>query len=169
MDRTGDLCLQTPIAGEAPRMSLIFRALGWTGLPQWLLELLVIGLLVGAIWYWGFHTEHTIVQTRIVKQQVQVEKRVIETDHSHDQELSDLRAYRDSHPELPVRLCVPSRVPAAPPRQPSAAGSDVQPVPAGDYGVREEPGPDISGLLDLLAFRADQVSAGLRRRQTLEP
>jgi hypothetical protein len=150
-------------------MSLIALALKWTGLPQWALELLVIGLLLGAVWYWGFHTEHTIVQTRIVKQQVEVEKRVIETDHSHDQELADLRAYRAQHPVQPVRLCQPAPVPIAAPRQPSAATGDVLKMPGPDSGVREEQGPDIGQLLGLLAQRADEVSAGLRRRQVLEP
>ncbi len=150
-------------------MSLIALALKWTGLPQWALELIVIGLLLGTVWYWGFHTEHTIVQTRIVKQQVEVEKRVIETDHSHDQELTDLRAYRAAHPVEPLRLCQPASVPIAAPRQPSAASGDVQQVSAGDRDVRPAGGPDISRLLDLLAGRADEVSATLRRRQELEP
>lgn len=150
-------------------MSLIALALRWTGLPQWVLELAIIGLLLAGIWYWGFHTEHTIVQTRIVKQQVEVEKRVIETDHSHDQELADLRAYRVSHPEQPVRLCLTPRVPIAPARQPSAATADIQPVPRPDPGIRPEQGPDISELLGLFALRADEVAAGLRRRQLLEP
>ena len=150
-------------------VSLILKALGWTRLPQWALELIVIGLLLGGIWYWGFHTEHTIVKERIVKQQVQVEKRVIETDHTYDQELSDLRAYRAAHPVQPVRLCQSASVPSAAPRQPSAASGDVLAVSAGDSQLRPESGPDISHLLELLAGRGDAVSATLRRRQQLEP
>ena len=150
-------------------MSLIALALRWTGLPQWALELIVIGLLLGGIWYWGFHTEHTIVQTRIVKQQVEVEKRVIETDHSQDQELAALRDYRARHPEQPVRLCQSASVPSAAPRPSSTTIADVQRVPRPDTGLRPEPGPDIGELLGLLALRADEVSAGLRRRQALEP
>lgn len=150
-------------------MSLIAGALRWTGIPQWGMELIVIGLLLGGIWYWGFHTEHTIVQTRIIKQQVEVEKRVIETDHSQDQELASLRDYRARHPEQPVRLCQPAGVPSTAPRSPSAATADVQPMPGPDHQLRPEAGPDIGELLGLLALRADEVSAGLRRRQTLEP
>lgn len=150
-------------------VSLIARVLGWSGLPQWALELIVVGLLLGGIWYWGFHTEHTIVKERIVKQQVEVEKRVIETDHSHDKELSDLRAYRAAHPVHPVRLCLPASVPAAAPRQPGAAAADLQPVPGPDPGIRPEPGPDLSELLGLLALRADEVGASYRRRKILEP
>jgi hypothetical protein len=150
-------------------VSLIARVLGWSGLPQWALELIIIGLLLGAVWYWGFHTEHTIVQTRVIKQQVEVEKRVIETDHSHDQELADLRAYRAAHPVQPVRVCQSAGVPIAAPRQSSAASADVQPMPGPDPGLRPEAGPDIGSLLGLLALRADEVSATLRRRQALEP
>lgn len=150
-------------------MSLIALVLKWTGLPQWAMEALIIGLLLAGIWYWGFHTEQTIVQTKIVKQQVEVEKRVIETDHSHDQELADLRAYRDAHPVRPVRLCQPAAVPSAAPRQAGTLNGNVQPVSQGDSGVRSAGGPDISRLLDLLGGRADEVSAALRRRQQLEP
>lgn len=149
--------------------SLIAKVLGWTGIPQWLLEMLIIGLLLGGIWYWGFHTEHTIVKERIVKQQVQVEKRVVETDHSHDQELADLRAYRASHTIQPVRLCKPASMSTSSPRYTGAGSGDVQQVSAGNSDLRPEPGPDISPLLEALAGRADGVSAGLRRRQQLEP
>ena len=131
-------------------VSLIAKVLGWTGLPQWLLELIAIAILVLAIWLSGVFHEKGRIEVRTVKQQVEVEKRVIETDHSHDQELAELRAYRVSHPEQPVRLCKPATLPAATPRQPGAATADVQPMPTGDSGVRTEPGPDISGLLDLL-------------------
>lgn len=137
--------------------------------PPWLIELALAGLLVLGIWLSGIFHEKARIETRIVKQQVQVEKRVIETDHAHDQELSDLRAYRAAHPVQPVRLCQPARMPIATPRQPSAATGDLQQVSAGDSQLRPEPGPDISGMLELLSDRADEVSAGLRRRQELEP
>ncbi len=151
-------------------VSIIAKLLGWTGLPQWALEMAIIGLLLGGIWYWGFHTERTIVKERVVQQQIQVEHRVIETDHSHDQELADLRAYRATHPVQPVRLCIDHVPPRSTEGQPGAPAADVQPVPSGDPGVRPPPaGPDIEPMLELLTDRADEVSAGLRRRQTLEP
>lgn len=150
-------------------MSLVALLATRIRVPPWLIELALAGLLVLGIWLSGVFHEKARIETRIVKQQVQVEKRVIETDHSHDQELSYLRAYRASHPVQPVRLCQPIRVPIAAPRQPSAATGDLQPVSAGDSQLRPEPGPDISGMLELLSDRADEVSAGLRRRQELEP
>lgn len=137
--------------------------------PPWLIELALAGLLVLGIWLSGVFHEKARIETRIVKQQVQVEKRVIETDHSHDQELSDLRAYRTSHPVQPMRLCQPIRVPIAPPRQPGAASGDIQQVSGSTDQLQPEQHPDIGQLLGLLALRADEVSAGLRRRQELEP
>ena len=92
---------------------------------------------------------------------------------AHDQELLALRAYRDAHPERPVRLCRgPESVPAAGADQRSAGApaGDVLPVPAGDYRSRAGgAGEDIGGLLELLAARGDQVSADLRKRQAIQP
>src|SRR5262245_41810576 len=117
--------------------------------PRWVYEVLGAAALVAAIWFSGVFHERAVIQTRVVKQEVQVEKRIVETDHSHDQELTDLRAFRDSHPVQPVRLCVADVVHApAIEGQPSAAPGSVQPVPPGDSGIRSEPGPDISGLLE---------------------
>lgn len=150
-------------------MSLVAFLATRIRVPPWLIEVVLAGLLVLGIWLSGVFHEKARIETRIVKQQVEVEKRVIETDHTHDQELADLRDYRASHPVQPVRLCKPASVPTAPPRQPSAASGDVQQVSAGDSQLRPDPGPDISGMLEALAGRADSVSATLRRRQQLEP
>lgn len=139
-------------------------------LPPWAVEIILGALLVLAIWLSGIFHEKAKERVRTITQQVQVEKRVVETDHSHDQELADLRAYRDAHPLTAIRLCHSQRLPERPAEGlPSAPTGDVQPVPAGDNGLREQSGPDISELLDLLGKRADEVSAGLRRRQALEP
>lgn len=150
-------------------MSLVALLATRIQVPPWLIEALLAGLLVFGIWLSGVFHEKGVIKIQTVEKQVQVEKRVIETDHTHDQELSDLRAYRASHPVQPVRLCQPIRVPIAAPRHPSTASGDLQPVSAGDSQLRPEPGPDISGMLELLSERADEVSAGLRRRQELEP
>ena len=151
-------------------MSLVAFLATRIKLPPWLIEALLAGLLVLGIWLSGVFHEKRRIEIRTVERQVQVEKRVIETDHSHDQELTDLRAYRASHPEQPVRLCQSARKPITPQRQPSAATADVQLLPGSNPEVRPtgDP-PDISGLLILLGLRADEVSALLRRRQELEP
>jgi hypothetical protein len=92
-----------------------------------------------------------------------------------EQELKDLRAYRDAHPVGAVRLCLarPAGVPAAASTVeghggPGAGAEPVQPVPAGDSGSGPggtAAGPDIARMLDALAARADYVSAGLREWQ----
>lgn len=140
-------------------------------LPPWLIEALLAGLLILGIWLSGVFHEKARIERQVVKEQVEVEKRVLVTDHSHDQELSELRSYRDAHPVQPVRLC---RANVLPPRSPEGhpgpTTADVLPVPGSDPLVRPagDP-PDIADLLGLLALRADQMSAGLRRRQELEP
>jgi len=151
-------------------MSIFLKLLGWTGLPTWAIELAVVGIVAGSLVWYGAHHEKVRIETRVQKQMVEVEKRVVETDHSHDQELADLRAYRAAHP-LSVRLCVAGN--NLPPRavegQPGAPGGNLLPMPAGDSGAGTGPGSDIFPLLDLLAARADEVDALLRRRQRIEP
>jgi hypothetical protein len=89
--------------------------------------------------------------------------------HVHDQELSDLRTYRDHNP-VHLRVCNNansslSRVPDSALPHSGDAGSipaagDVQPVPAGSSGES-----DIGPLLELLAGRADKLAAQLREYQ----
>lgn len=148
-------------------MSLIGKLLGWTGIPQWLLEVGIIAVVVGAIWLSGVFHEKGKIELRTIKQQAEAEHQVIVTDHSHDQELSDLRQYRATHPLNPFRVPVCPVTAGASGGRPSPAPGDVLPLPTRDSDVSS--GPDVSGLLDLLAARADEVSAALRRRQTLEP
>ena len=102
-------------------------------------------------------------------QTAKLAKQADEASHAHDKELADLRYYRVTHP-IHVRVChdthgsVPG-LPATGSANGSNAGAgpasgDVQPVLTGDNG-----GEDIGPLLDLLANRADQVSAQLREFQ----
>lgn len=91
-------------------------------------------------------------------------------EHTHDQEIADLRLYRATHP-VHVGVChaagnnQPSVPSTAPPNDgnasPSPSSGDVLPVPAGDSGEQ-----DIGGLLDVLAGKADAVSAQLREYQS---
>lgn len=161
----------------------------WLSTYRWAAEAGVATLIVSALLWYHHHVYETGVAA--VRQQdavalaaarataeaetTKLTQQAEEAAHAHDQELSDLRAYRDSHPVQPVRLCFNAN--HSEPRVPAAAGSDashgaagaraadVQPVPAGDSGIRPGSGPDISGLLEALAGRADQVSAQLREYQ----
>ncbi|MEY4761267.1 MAG: hypothetical protein RLZZ200_1123 [Pseudomonadota bacterium] len=94
---------------------------------------------------------------------------------AREKELLDLRAYRDAHPVGPMRLCLARPAGVSPSAgavqgdgRPGPGPEPVQPVPAGDRGGgegRAEAGPDLAGMLDALAARADYVSAGLREWQ----
>lgn len=138
-------------------------------IPRWVYEALGAAAIIATIYLSGVFHEKAVIQTRVVKQEVQVEKRIVETDHSHDQELADLRAYRAAHPDT-LRLRIADPVPApATEGHTSGATACVQPVPAGDNPVRQDEGPDIFPMLDALAARADELNAAYRRRQELEP
>lgn len=98
-----------------------------------------------------------------------------QAEHAHDQELSDLRDYRDAHPVGPVRLCLNKGSGRSPGAGAAAIGLNAgtgtasgpfQPVPTGDPdGGAGDAGPDISGMLEGLLADADQVSAELREYQ----
>jgi hypothetical protein len=107
-------------------------------------------------------------QAAAQKETDRLQAKANEAEHSHDQELMDLRAYRDSNP-VHVGVCNHTdSKPVLPVSSPSdtrnAGGStpsgDVQPVPAGD-----SKSADIGPMLDLLAGKADAVSAELREFQ----
>lgn len=171
--------MSLPHIGEAVMpLSIIAWVLGKTGLPQWALELIALALAAGAVYAWHVHTFDAGVKSEVQRVELQnakttarLEGKAATAGALHADEDKDLGEFRTAHPVEPVRLCV-----AAPSLQTPAAvnisvaapaiGSDVQPVPAGDSGVRTETGPDISGLLEALAARADQVSAQARELQT---
>lgn len=95
-------------------------------------------------------------------------------EHNHDAELSDLLAYRESHPLTGAsELCKQS--PGSPGHLPATAGGnrghdggsatpDLQSVPKGN--------PDVASnrvqMLELLGARADQISASRREWQQRE-
>jgi hypothetical protein len=104
-----------------------------------------------------------------------------QADNAHNaflQEQSDNAAYRASHPDQSVRLCLSApdsagvrqasnAKPGAPAASPGASG--VQSVHDGDTGVRTGAGPDISLLLRAIAARADDLSGQLRECQSRLP
>lgn len=103
-----------------------------------------------------------------------LQQRADAAEKAHVQEDASTATYRDAHPVVDVRLCLQATSGAGLPQAPasttglsgtSPTASHVQPVPAPDSGVRSGSGPDIGGLLDFLAGRADSVSAQLRGYQ----
>jgi hypothetical protein len=146
------------------------------------LEIAGAAILLGAFGWYTAHErgigkahEVAVLAAQAAAQTKAAQAQADAAEHSHDSELTALAAYRDAHPDSAVQLCnAATSVPAA-----HSAGSgnstagttagNVQSVPAGDSGVRPGAGPDIGGLLDLLAGRADEVSAQLRVYQKVLP
>ena len=157
---------------------MIAALLKWTGLSQWMLDLIalaIVGAAVGVtihhIYAKGEAAELAKITAAAQRDQQKLQAKIAEAEHSHDSEILDLQHYRDTHPDT-LRVCIGPGVRTTPaaPRSAGAPTGGVQPVPAGDSGSGEgRAGPDIFGMLDALAGRADSVSAQLRARQRIEP
>lgn len=174
-------------------MSIIFSLLGWTGMPQWALELIAVGAIaagaVGAFWIYhhhvyveGIHAQQVADQrasAKVVAQaRAQTKAALATAQTAHDayvQEIAHEAVAAARHPLPAVRLCLksdlgrPSLSEAGPPQpgnaHPSTTAGAVPALPPGDHRVRAGRGPDIAGLLELLAARGDKVSAELREYQ----
>lgn len=87
---------------------------------------------------------------------------------AHVQEDATTIKFRANDP-LHGGLCVKPNLQAAATKQvnggPGAAPADIQPMPAGDPEASGPGNPDVRHLLDVLAGRADEVSARLREWQ----
>lgn len=140
-------------------------------LKDWCYLGAILAILAGGA-YWHHETYEAGVKAAVAAQKLQgakdratLEAKATTAEKSSEQANAALQHYRDSTPVAPVRLCIsPSPRVQAAPAQPersaatSGAGS-VQPVPPGDNrGGPGTAGPDISGLLEALAARADQVN-----------
>jgi hypothetical protein len=145
-------------------------------------------LLIGLVWY-GIHSHDQHIRDEQKAEDVAADAEafllakeaadkehdrkvhiVTEASHENDQELTDLRAYRDAHP-LHGGLCLnqghrtavgktSGQVVSA--TGPTAGAADVLQVPTPDQGTERQSDPDTWGMLDILASRADQISAALR-------
>lgn len=157
---------------------MIAALLKWTGLSQWMCDLIALGVVAAIVGFGVHHIYAKGEQAELAKLTAKAEAdtrklqaQVALAEHSHDQELSDLTAYRVSHPDT-LSVCLDSSVRTAPaaPRRVGAPAGSVQPVPTRDSGSGQgAAGPNIFPMLDALAARADEVSAELRTRQRIEP
>lgn len=172
---------------------MIAAILGWTKLPQWTLELIVILIVAGGIWFWqherfeaGIASQQSAdaLQTQRLKADAANQTQVLQTradmaEQDYEQEHKDNLDYRSSHPDQPVRLCIAaaasgSSVPKASGSHPGdasagAAPADVPKVSDGNSSSGGgQAGPDIGPLLKLLELRADNVSGVLREYQKRE-
>jgi hypothetical protein len=170
---------------------MIAALLGWTKLPQWALELIVIAAAVGAVFYWQHHlidegvnkqkaadaTELQKLKTETDQKSAELQAKATTAEQAYDKEHADNLNYRDSHPTGPVRLCLATNqgsgaMPTGQASKPgnvgaSSSSADVPKVSGRDNSSGGgTPGPDISKLLGLLAVKADNVSSTLREFQS---
>ena len=178
-------------------MSLIGLMLGWTGLPKWVTELIAVGAIavaaVSAFWIYhhhvyveGIHAQQVADQRAsaklVAKARAETKAAQAQANAAHDaylQEASHEAIAAARHPLPAVRLCLNAHrggfsLPEAGPAHAGNAGAStttggVPALPGANHPVRARRGPDISGLLELLAGRADQVSAVLREYQARNP
>jgi len=168
-------------------MSIVTLFLGWTKLPTWLKELIFVGIIVAAaVVALKVHDTHVYDAGIVHQQQIDTEQTqkllaaanvksaalLAESNHEHtlyEQALTNDAAARAANPLPPVSLCLsPSDSGGASMPQSTASQSGaanppstsggVLKMPAGNSAVRGGAGPDISGLLDLLAQRADELN-----------
>jgi len=168
---------------------MIATLLGWTKLPQWALDLIVVALVAGGIWYWQHHLIDEGVKKQKATDAVESQKLLAEAknetlelkakatmaEQTHAKEIADLQKFHDDHPNGPVRLCLAA--PGGKSVRPAggansgneatgASTASVQPVPGGDTSSGAgTAGPDIEPMLTALGTAADKVSATLREFQ----
>ena len=167
---------------------MIAALLAWTKLPQWALELIVIAIVALGVWYWQHERFEAGIAEQIAKdtaastkiknetaiETADLKARATTAEQAYDKEQLDNANYRSQHPDS-VRLCAPATIhPIVPGASSTHAGNEgagastanVPKVPDGNSGSGpSQAGPDIGGLLDLLAAKADDVSGRLREYQ----
>ena len=144
---------------------------------KWLVGLILVLVLALGTWFVWWHHGHVEYEAGIAAQRAADSSSLATYTKARDAELASAEASYHAeidhlrlHPiSLPVvRLCL---------AMPSGAGlgqgtsgppgagtgsADIFHLPAGNRPVRGVPNPDISGLLGLLAGRADDTAAQLR-------
>lgn len=166
---------------------MITSALDFIHARKWIVELLVIVAIAGAVWWFCSH----LIGVGVQRQKDDDAKVLAEWQHTadleagrkqgladaankaRDEEIKGLRDYRDTHP-LHGGLCLKPSAAAA---VPAAAGTisgygssitspgDLLSLPEGGTGSGGQPEADVRHLLDVLAGRADLLSATLREYQ----
>lgn len=167
---------------------MITAILAFIHARKWIVELIVAALVVAAIAWW----HHSAVEQGMKRVRDEDRAAMLQAKEDADRETSRLKGIADAaetsraqeQAELdtyrrldPLHggLCKPeshrdARVPEARPVDSGHAGSsasapDLQPVPTRDPEASGRADPDVRHLLDVLAGRADEVSATLREFQ----
>jgi hypothetical protein len=169
---------------------MIAWLIGKTGIPGWILEVIMIGLVALAVHLWEHHLidegvseqqhrdDQALQQLKDAATQVteQLKQRAEAAEAAYAKERADSIAYQGQHPITTAReLCHDTHggsadLPEAHPAQPGDAppGTPAQPlqsVPAGDPTVSL----DRLAMLQALGASADQVSSQLREYQRHYP
>ena len=131
--------------------------------------------LYGGLVALGFATGAWLVNTRWNAERAAHALADAKALQAHTQQLADARVNYEKElgviaarqPLPPVRLCRATvQAVAATADRPGTPAGNVLALPAGDPASGSgDAGPDIANLLDLLAVRADEVSASLRVEQ----
>jgi hypothetical protein len=163
---------------------MITETLAFIHARRWIVELIIAAAITGAVVWYCTH----LVNVGVQKQKDVDARALAEWQHNADleagrkqgradaaneareKELTDLRKYRAEHP-LHGGLCLNRAPSAAVPAvagalssdaPADAGGGDLLEVPSGDPRAGGPPDPDVRHLLDVLAGRADILSASLR-------
>lgn len=169
---------------------MIASLLGFIKLPQWALDLIVIGCVAGGVWLYHIHVYNLGIKAQQAADQAVSAKAMAQAavatqaaqdaanraEESYREEIARNAATAAARPLPPVRLCIDahigsgsvSKTGAAYPGNASASAAprSVQSLPVGDPSLRPRAGHDISSLLGAWADKADQVSAALREFQS---
>lgn len=157
--------------------SIIAMLLKWTGLSQGVMELIAIGTVISGIAGFAAYEHHKIFSEGIAAQHAADVKqdakdvailttRAKKAEDQHAKDDTELAAFRSANPIEPVQLRILTPGPGVQTvaAQCVSSGSAATPgvvleVPAGNSGGGPgHAGPDIGGLLEALAARADQVN-----------
>lgn len=170
---------------------MIAALLGWTKLPQWMLELIVIAIVAFAVWFVlheryesGITAQQQIDAASTLKlvrdtdqQTAALQAKATTAEQSYEQEHQANIDYQRDHPPGAVRVCNSAApgsaggVPTAGAPQPITKGTgapatNISTVPGRDSSSGQgNAGVDIGPLLGPLAARCDEVAAVLREFQ----
>ena len=157
---------------------------------DWVYGGLIVAILAGGMWYHhkliteGVAEQKTAdtiasdkLQAEAAKETADLQTKATMAEQSYEKEAAANADYRSIHPDQPVRLCIStitrggivSSIGSAHSGNEStgAAAANVPKVPDGNSSSGAgTAGPDIGGLLGLLAVKADDVSAELREFQS---
>lgn len=170
---------------------MIAALLSWTKLPQWAIDIIALGLIAAAVWFWqheryesGIKEQRTVdaasradLQKTVDAETAAIQAQATATELAYEKERQANMDYQRAHPVGVIQLCQPTpvghsgmsatRAPYAGNATIGTPAGIVQPVPSGDsIGGSGATTVDIGPMLSAFGIAADDVSATLREFQT---